>query len=328
MYDLVTFGEAMVRLSPPEFMRLEQTRSLDLNVGGTEMNVAVGASRLGLKTAWVSKLPANPLGRMIRNKAREHGVDTRHIVWDPDGRAGLYFLEFGATPRPTSVTYDRRASAFSQIREGELDWSRILDGAKCLHLTGITPAVSPAAAEATREALRTAKGLGCRISLDMNYRTKLWSPAEARKVLVPLLEYVTVLITTEGDTRTILELERDNEFELAEALCDRFPLDVVALTVREGASVWQCSWTGIARQNGKTYTTRSYDIDIVDQVGRGDAFVSGFLYGLIGAEDVQRALDYGVAFAALKHSSPGDISWSTLEETEALLAGYRPGVSR
>jgi len=148
MFDIVAFGEAMVRMSPPDFKRLEQTTTLDLHIGGAELNVAVGASRLGLKCAWVSKLPDNPLGRMIANKARELGVDISRVIWQNGGRAGLYFLEFGASPRSSSVLYDRANSSFSSIKPGELDWQNILKDTKCLHLTGITPAVSESAAEA------------------------------------------------------------------------------------------------------------------------------------------------------------------------------------
>ena len=328
MLDLVTFGEAMVRLSPPNFMRLEQTPSLDLNVGGTELNVAVGASRLGLRTAWVSKLPANPLGRMIANKAREHGVDTGHVVWETDGRAGLYFLELGATPRASSVLYDRAESAFSHLRAGEIDWEAVLTRATCLHLTGITPAVSASAADATLEALRAARQIGCKVSIDLNYRRKLWDPETARRTLLPMLDSADILITAPGDTLTVLGIETRDPDELAGVLCDRFPLEVAAVTVRQGASVWQCRWTAVARAGSTAYATRIFEIDIVDQVGRGDAFVAGFLYGYLPETDIQRGLDYGVAFAALKHSIPGDLNWSTREEVELLLQGPPPGVSR
>ncbi|UCF92668.1 MAG: sugar kinase [Desulfobacterales bacterium] len=328
MVDLVTFGEAMLRLSPPDFKRLEQTTSLDINIGGAELNVAVGVSRLGMPSAWVSKLPDNPLGRMIGNKARELGVDISHVLWEKDGRAGLYFLEFGATPRASSVLYDRTASSFSTIQPGELDWGKILDGARCLHLTGITPALSPSAAETTREALQKARAMRCQVSLDLNYRAKLWSPEAARETLEPLMDFVDILITTQGDTRTILDLEADSDLDLAGVLLDRFPLEVAALSFREGDSVWKCRWSAMARTPEATYSTRMYDVDIVDQVGRGDSFAAGFLYGYLGAGDVQRGLDFGAAFAALKHSFPGDFNWCTRDEVEALLAGPRPGVSR
>lgn len=328
MFDLITFGEAMVRLSPPDFKRLEQTTTLDLNIGGAELNVAVGVSRLGLKSAWISRLPDNPLGRIIANKARELGVDVSSLIWDDGGRAGLYFLEFGATPRPTAVVYDRADSSFSRLQPGEVDWKYLLESAKCLHLTGITPAVSKSCAVATLEALQLARESGCRISLDLNYRAKLWSPEEAKKTLAPMMDYVDILITTKGDTRTILGLEADNDETLARILLDKYSLDLAAISYREGDTVWRCLFSAIAVNRQKTYTTRTYQIDIVDQVGRGDSFAAGFLYGILSEDNPQLGLDYGVAFAALKHSFPGDLNWSTKEEVEALLAGPRPGVNR
>jgi 2-dehydro-3-deoxygluconokinase len=328
MYDLVAFGEAMIRLSPPDFKRLEQTTSLDLNIGGAELNVAVGVSRLGLKSAWVSRLPDNPLGRMIANKAREIGVDVSPVIWQKEGRAGLYFLEFGATPRPTSVVYDRADSSFSNIQPGEVDWEEIFKSTKCLHLTGITPAVSKSSAAATLEALQKARAAGCKVSLDLNYRAKLWSPEDANKTLAPMLDFVDILITTKGDTNTILGIEADNDQILAQLLLDQYPIEMVAVSFREGNTVWQCRFSAIVATREKTYTTRTYNIDIVDQVGRGDSFAAGFLYGVIGENDLQMGLDYGVAFAALKHSFPGDFNWCTKEEVEALLSGPKPGVHR
>ncbi len=328
MFDMVCFGEAMVRMSPPDFKRLEQTTTLDMHIGGSELNVAVGASRLGLNCAWVSKLPENPLGRMIANKGREHGVDVSQVIWQDEGRAGLYFLELGASPRSTSVLYDRANSSFSTIEPEELDWKNILKSAKCLHLTGITPAVSESAAKAAMEAIKVAKACDCKVSLDLNYRAKLWSPQEARKTLLPMMTYVDILITTQGDTRTVFDISAETDKDLAAMLLDRFPLEVVAVSYREGDTVWRCLWSALARTRKSTFSTPTYTIDIVDQVGRGDSFAAGFLYGYISEGDVQRGLDYGVALAALKHSVPGDFNWSTKEEVEALLAGTKPGVSR
>ena len=328
MFDIVTFGETMVRMSPPDFKRLEQTTTLDLHIGGAELNVAVGASRLGLKCAWVSKLPDNPLGRMIANKARELGVDVSQVIWQNEGRVGLYFLEFGASPRPTSVLYDRANSSFSNIKPGEIDWQNILKNTECLHLTGIAPAVSESAAEATMEAIEAAKACGCKVSLDLNYRAKLWSRQEASKTLSSMMNYVDILITTRGDTRTILDIEAETDEALAAILLERYPFEVVAVSYREGDTVWRCLWSALARTRDRTFSTRTYTIDIVDQVGRGDSFAAGFLYGYISAGDVQKGLEYGVALAALKHSFPGDFNWSTKEEVEALFAGTKPGVSR
>jgi 2-dehydro-3-deoxygluconokinase len=207
MYDIVTFGEAMLRLSPPHFQRLEQTQSLDVNVGGAELNVAVGVTRLGMKSAWVSKLPKNGLGYLIRDRAQEFGVDCSHIVWSDKGRAGIYFLEFGASPRASSVLYDRANSAISMVQPGEIDWAKIFTGSKHFHVSGITPALSASAAETTVEALRAAKKAGCTVSYDLNYRKKLWSPADAKKIQEPMMTDVDILITTEEDTNVVFGIK-------------------------------------------------------------------------------------------------------------------------
>jgi 2-dehydro-3-deoxygluconokinase len=161
MYDVVTFGEAMVRLSPPNSQRLEQTQSLDVHVGGAELNVAVGVTRFGMKSAWISKLPKNGLGYMIRGRAQAFGVDCSHVVWSDKGRAGLYFVEFGASPRASSVLYDRANSAISMIQPGEVDWPKVFSGSKHFHMSGITPALSASATQVTTEALKAAKKAGC-----------------------------------------------------------------------------------------------------------------------------------------------------------------------
>jgi len=328
MYDVVTFGEAMVRLSPPHFQRLEQTRSLDLNVGGAELNVAVGVTRLGMKSAWVSKLPKNGLGFLIRDQAQEFGVDCSHIVWSDHGRAGLYFLEFGASPRASSVLYDRSGSAISMIKRGEVDWIKILTGSKHLHVSGITPALSPSAAEVTAEALKAAKKAGCTVSYDLNYRKKLWTPADAKKIQEPLMSDVDIFITTEEDTHVVFGIkERDYE-AAAQKLAQIFEFKIVAITLREDLSVWRNNWTAIAYQDGKIFKDRKYEVEIVDRVGAGDSFTAGFLYGWLKEKDVQRGVQYGNAFAALKHTFPGDFNWSRLEEVEAQLKGAGLRISR
>src|SRR6476646_978735 len=183
MADVITFGEAMVRLSPPNFRRLEQARSLDVQVGGAELNTAVGVARLGRQTAWVSRLTDNPLGRLIANHAREAGVSTDHVVWTKDDRVGVYFLEFGAAPRASSVLYDRKGAAIANIKPGMVDWAKVFAGVKWFHVTGITPGLSSTAAEVTKEALVAAKKAGVRTSVDLNYRIKLWAPEQAGKCM-------------------------------------------------------------------------------------------------------------------------------------------------
>ncbi len=328
MYDIVTFGEAMVRLSPPNFQRLEQARNLDLHVGGAELNVAVGLSRFGMRIAWVSKLPNNSLGHLIRNRAQEFGVDCSHIVWSGHGRVGLYFLEFGASPRASSVLYDRSGSAISMVKPGEIDWANIFSKAKHFHTSGITPALSTSAAEVTMEALKAAKKAGCSVSYDLNYRKKLWTPVEAKKVQEPMMSEVDILITTEEDTNVVFGIKEKDYESVAEKLAKVFNFKIVAITLREDLSVWKNNWTAIAYQDGKIFRDRKYEVEIVDRVGAGDAFTSGFLYGWLKMKDIEKGLQYGNAFAALKHTIPGDFNWTTLEEVEAQLKGAGLRISR
>jgi len=328
MYDVVTFGEAMVRLSPPHSQRLEQARSLDVNVGGAELNVAVGVTRFGMKSVWVSKLPKNGLGYMIRDRAREFGVDCSHIVWSDKGRAGIYFVEFGASPRASSVLYDRANSAISMVQPGEVDWPKIFGGSKHFHLSGITPALSASAAETTVEALKAAKEAGCTVSYDLNFRKKLWTPADAKRIQEPMMANVDILITTEEDTNVVFGIKEKDYETVAEKLAQTFKFKIVAITLREDLSVLRNNWTAIAYQDGKIFKDRKYEVEIVDRVGAGDSFTAGFLYGWIKDKDIQKGVQYGNAFAALKHTVPGDFNWSTLEEVEAQLKGAGSRISR
>ncbi|HLN33072.1 MAG TPA: sugar kinase [Gemmataceae bacterium] len=326
-HEVVTFGEAMVRLSPAGFRRLEQTRALELFVGGAELNTAVGLARLGHSTAWVSRLTRNPLGRLIANHAREAGVNTEHVLWTDSDRVGVYFLEFGAAPRASSVLYDRKDSAIANIRPGMVNWSTVFSGAKWFHVTGITPALSSTAAEATREALKAARTAGLQTSIDLNYRAKLWSPADAGRWMTEFMQYCDVLITTEEDVERVFGIEGVDYEDLAAQVAKRFSLSVVAITLRENPLVWKNSWTAIAHQNGKVFRTRTYEVEIVDRLGAGDSFAAGLIHGLLEG-DVQRGLDFGVAASALKHSIPGDFDWITREEVENLLMGPGLRISR
>jgi 2-dehydro-3-deoxygluconokinase len=326
-HDVITFGEAMVRLSPPHFRRLEQTSSLDVLVGGAELNTAVGLSRLGRSTAWISRLTRNPLGRLIANHARAAGVATDHVVWTDEDRVGVYFLEFGAAPRASSVLYDRKGAAIANIRPGMVDWSTVLAGVRWFHVTGITPALSSSAAETTREALRQARQLGVQTSIDLNYRAKLWSEADAGRCMTELMAFCDVLITTEEDIERVFRIKGKDHEDAAAQVAGRFPLKAVAITVRENPLVWKNSWTGIALGDGRLYRTRSYEVEIVDRLGAGDSFAAGLIHGLLDG-DLQKALDFGVATSALKHSIPGDFAWVTGAEVEALLKGSGMRISR
>src|SRR5438094_249996 len=326
-HDVITFGEAMVRLAPPNFRRLEQASSLDVQVGGAELNTAVGLARLGRSSAWVSRLTNNPLGRLIANRAREAGVSTEHVLWTEEDRVGVYFLEFGAAPRASGVLYDRKGAAIAGIRPGMVNWQTVFAGTKWFHVTGITPALSTTAAETTREALQAARAVKVQTSIDLNYRVKLWSQAEAGRWMTDFMQYCDVLITTEEDVERVFQIKGKDYEDVAAQLARRFPLKVVAITLRENPLVWKNIWTAIAYQDGKLLRTRTYEVEIVDRLGAGDSFAAGLIHGLLDG-DLQKGLDYGVAASAIKHSIPGDFAWITREEVEALLKGPGLRISR
>jgi 2-dehydro-3-deoxygluconokinase len=326
-FDVITFGEAMIRLSPPNYQRLEQVRSLDLQVGGAELNTAVGLARLGRSTAWVSRLTDNPLGRLIANRAREAGVSTEHVLWTDSDRVGVYFLEFGAAPRASNVIYDRKNAAIAGIQPAMISWPKILADVRWFHVTGITPALSPSAAETTRAALQAARTAGVQTSIDLNYRAKLWSPVEAGQWMSEFMQVCDVLITTEEDVERVFGIKGTDYEEVARKLTEHFPLKIVAITLRENPLVWKNQWTAIAYAEGKVLRTRSYEVEIVDRLGAGDSFAAGLIHGLLDG-DLQKGLDYGVAASAIKHSIPGDFAWITRAEVEALIKGGGLRISR
>lgn len=345
MAAVVTFGEAMIRLVPPNFQRLEQTASLDVQVGGGELNVAVGVSRMGLSSTWISRLPRNALARLMENRIRQMGVDTSEIIWAAEGRVGLYFVEFGAAPRASSVLYDRAHSSISAIQPGEVDWERVFTGAKWFHTSGITPALSNSAAAASLEALKAARNAGVTVSYDLNYRSKLWSPDQAQAVQEPMMDYVDVLITTEEDTDVVFKIGASAKSgapdakgftkvvaetyrETAQRLQERFHFKAVAITLRENPLVWRNTWTAICYADGRFYDDVKYDLEIVDRVGGGDSFSAGFIYGRLVKGSYEAAVRYGNAFSALKHTNPGDFNWATLAEVESLLKGTSLRVAR
>jgi 2-dehydro-3-deoxygluconokinase len=336
--DLVTFGEAMVRLTPPDFQRLEQARTFDVHVGGGELNVAVAAARLGIASRWVSRLPDNALGRMIANRAREQGVDVQSD-WTIDDRAGLYFAELGAAPRASSVLYDRAHSAISRIAAGSVDWPSVLAGARWFHVSGITPALSESAAQVTTEALAAAKECGLTVSYDLNYRSKLWSPAKARSVQEPLMRYVDVLITTEEDTRVVFDTDTEvkDGFErvdaesyerIARELANRFDLGAVAVTLRENPRVLLNSWSAIVFAEGNIHRAPRYEVEVVDRIGAGDAFSGGLIVSRLGNRSWGETVRFATALSALKHSIPGDFCLATRGEVEQLMLGPNLRVSR
>jgi 2-dehydro-3-deoxygluconokinase len=305
--DLVTFGEAMVRFSPPALQRLEQASTLDASVGGSELNVAVLAARLGVTSRWVSRLPDNALGRMIEARAREQGVDP-HVEWTADGggRVGLYFVEIGGA-RIGSVLYDRAGSAISRVMPGSIEWASVLAGARWYHVSGITPALSDGAAKVTVESLVAAKRAGLTVSYDLNYRSKLWSAKQACAVQEPLMEHVDVLIASEEDARVIFGAES------AESLAKRFEIGAVAITLRDNP----CSATVAA--DGKVHSAPRFEVESVDPIGAGDAFCAGLIVSRLENRGWDEALRFATATAALKHTIPGDFCLVSRNEVEDLL---------
>ncbi|WP_322801018.1 sugar kinase [Thermoflexus sp.] len=308
MPDVVTIGETLLRLTAPPGFGLEQTEILRLEVAGAESNVAIGLSRLGISSGWISRLVNNPLGRRIVNKIREHGVDVSRVIWTSEGRVGLYYLELGQPPRPYQVIYDRAGSAFSQIDPEEVDWDYVHQ-ARLIHLTGITPGLGSNCYRLICRAIREAQSAGLKISFDVNYRSKLWSPEDARQAIQPFLPAIDVLFCTLQEARQVLGWSGDPETMLREA-AQRYPGMTIVLTLEEGgALLWY---------EGEIYKQPGYPLEPLDRVGAGDAMVAGFLTGFL-QEDPLRGLAYGVAYAALKHTFIGDIAWCNRSDLEQLI---------
>jgi 2-dehydro-3-deoxygluconokinase len=328
----------MIRLTPPNFQRLEQAHALDLYVGGGELNVAVAAARFGTPSLWISRLPDNPLGHVIANRARELGVETQ-IEWSKGDRAGLYFAELGAAPRPSSVLYDRAGSAISAIEPGSVDWKSAFAGAHWFHVSGITPALSKSAAKVTAEALEAAKKAGLTVSYDLNFRRKLWKPDVARNVQEPLMRYVDVLITTEEDTRVVFgiggrnhqtydHVDGDAYAGVAKELIDRFNLSAAAITLRENPRVLLNTWSAVLVAERKVYRAPKYEVEVVDRIGAGDAFSGGLIASRLQDRSWEDSLRFATAASALKHSVPGDFCLVSSDEVEQLLKGGSLRVAR
>ena len=327
MADVIAFGEVMVRLSPPHFQRLEQARSLDVEIGGAELNTASGLVRLGRSTAWVSRVPNNPLGKLITNRVREIGVSDQFVKFADDGRCGVYFLEFGAAPRASSILYDRKDSSMARVGRGMFDWPTIFKGARWLHVSGITAALSPGAAEAVDEAMHAAREAGVKVCLDLNYRAKLWTKERASEVMSLLIPQVDALIASEADAEHLFGITGEDFTEVAEGLVERFGVTVVAGTRRESALVWRNRFAAVGYTKGQTYESAWYEVEIVDRLGAGDALAAGLIHGLMD-DDLKKGLDYGAALGALKHTIPGDLPWLTKDEIEAAMQGQGLRIKR
>jgi 2-dehydro-3-deoxygluconokinase len=319
-FDLVTLGEVMLRLAAPPPQRLEQAVSLDVQIGGSEANVAAACARLGLRTAFISAFPAaHAWGDRAVRELSGHGVDCAGVLRPEGARTGLYFLEYGVAPRPVRVLYDRRESAMSRLQPEDVDWTR-LRGARLLHLSGITPALGENLRQVLRRAVREAAAAGVPLSLDVNYRSRLWTPKEARDFLVEVLPAVRHLFVGADDAETVFELMGPPETVLA-GLRALAPQATIALTLGEaGAAVLDAGAGWRPRQR--------YPVGVVDRGGAGDAFAAGFLWARLTGREAQAAVDAGTALAALKCTIWGDIALVGRAELEELMASDSTEIRR
>jgi 2-dehydro-3-deoxygluconokinase len=319
----------MVRLTPPGNERLERTLSLDLTVGGAELNTAVTLACLDVPASWVSRLPDVPFGRAIARGARAANVDLSHVQWVPesDGRAGVYFLEEASDPRPSAVYYDRADSAFARTPPGAFDWPRILAGARALHISGITPAVGSGPRAETMAAIRAANAAGVPVAFDLNFRSKLWSESEARACFVEIVPLVDILFASRGMLRTFFNIDGDHP-EVLEAARTRLGLAVTVLSRKRGKVSRAVRLGSLAMgPDGRAVEGPWREVEVVDRLGGGDAFAGGFLAGYIADhEDLARALALGSAAQALKHTMPGDFLCATKAEIEAAVGATEGGV--
>ncbi len=326
---VVTFGEAMIRLTPPGNERLERSLSLDLTVGGAELNTAVGLTCLGIPSEWVTALPDTGPGRLVARQARANGVDVSHIRWvDEDhSRTGLYFLEEGVDPRPSAVTYDRKNTAISQIAEGTFDWGAILDGATAFHISGITLALSPGARAESMEAVRVANQKGLVVSFDLNYRSKLWSEADARDAFVAIVPKVDILFASRGGLRTFFGIDGSHE-EVMRSAIERLGVAAVTVTRKRAKGSRRLKLQSLALgPSGLLATSEWRDVEVIDRLGGGDAFAAGFLAGYLeNPAGLSRAVNLGAAASALKHTMPGDFLSATRAEIEAAISVTDSGV--
>ena len=336
MSDIICFGELMIRLSPPNYLRFEQSDTFEITFGGAEANVAVDLAFLGKNAAFVSKFPNNPMGIKARNKLRGYGVNTEHIVFGGE-RLGIYYQEKGASQRPSKVVYDRKHSAIAEAQPAEFDWARIFKGARWFHFTGITPSLSGNAASAVREACVKAKEGGLKVSCDLNYRKNLWTTEQAAATMGPLMKYVDLCIANEEDAESVFgisaadtdvktgKLNQNGYIDVARKLTETFGFSEVAITLRESLSANDNIWGAMLYAGGKSYFSKKYNVHIVDRVGGGDSFAAGLIYSMLEGQAPGDAVEFAAAASCLKHSVEGDFSHISAGEVKTLVAGDSSG---
>jgi 2-dehydro-3-deoxygluconokinase len=335
---VITFGEIMLRLSPPGFERFLQSPVFGATFGGGEANVAVSLAQFGLDSYYVTCLPKHEIGEAAVRALRAEGVQTDFIVRGGD-RIGIYFVEAGASQRASNVIYDRARSAISDLEPGTIDWGRVFQNAAWFHVTGITPALGEKGAANTRDALAAATKAGAKVSVDLNFRKKLWTEAQAQNVMRPLMSHVDVVIANEEDIQSVLGLEVPDtdvtsghlNFEgyesVARRLSKEFGPSLVAITLRESISASDNGWSAALWDNSSGQFVRSqrYDVRLVDRVGGGDSFAAGMIYGLMTGRGPEASLRFAVAASALKQTIPGDFNRVSVAEIDRLAKGDASG---
>ena len=336
MGKIVTMGEIMLRLSTPGQSRFVQTDTFDINYGGGEANVAVSCANYGHEAYFVSKLPRHEMGQAAVNALRRYGVHTDYIARG-GSRIGIYYLETGASMRPSKVIYDRAGSSIAEARPEDFDFDTIMEGADWFHWSGITPAISDASAECLRLACIAAKKHGVTVSCDLNFRKKLWTPEKAQSVMRPLMQYVDICIGNEEDAELCLGFKPDADVEgghteaegykgIFKGMMETFGFKYVVSTLRESISATHNGWKAMIYNGKEFYVSKHYDIDpIIDRVGGGDSFSGGVIHGLLTLPSQAEALEFAVAASALKHTIPGDFNMVSAEEVSALAGGAANG---
>ncbi len=327
MKKIVTFGEVMLRLSPPGVNRLAQTDTLTMHFGGTEANVAVSLAQFGLQAHHVTRFPENGLGRSAAGYLQRHHVSTDYIRYG-DGRMGLYFLEMGAGSRASQIIYDRVDSAFARIQANDIDWDTVLDGADWFHWTGITPALSQGAADCLLAGIQTANRLNIPVSGDIVYRSNLWQYGKTPQQIMPALtEGCTLILGGKALFSEIYGVVGSTFQEAGRAMIERFPrLRYITDTKRNSISASHNQLSAKLFDGTTVYKSRVYDVQpIIDRIGTGDAYMAGLIYGLLIFDDPQRAVEFGSAASALKHTIPGDVNLATVAEVETLEQGDSSG---
>ena len=336
MKRVITFGEIMLRLAPEGYYRFVQAASYGASYGGGEANVAVSLAGFGMDAAFVTKLPAHEIGQAAVNKLREFGVDTSFNVRG-GSRVGIYFLEKGASQRPSKVIYDRANSAIALAQASDFNWKEIFADASWFHFTGITPALSDTAAAITQDACAAAKEAGLTVSCDINYRKNLWSREKAGAVMAKLMPYVDLCIANEEDAADVFgiraqdtdvvsgKINRAGYEQTAKELISRFGCKQIAITLRESISANDNNWAAMLYSGNESCFSKKYTVHIVDRVGGGDSFAAGLIYGLMNNRGNQESLEFAVAASCLKHSIEGDFNHVSVDEVQKLAAGDASG---